>query len=81
MPSESDDISEAARTRETIRRVGALLAFTIATTGTALQAGAVDPLLAFVQIGCGGYLLVTLTVQGLDSLPESDHSTKEETAD
>lgn len=80
MPS-NDDRSELARTRRTIRRIGALVAFTVATTGAVLQEPPGDPTILLVQAGFGGYLVLSLLSQGVGLLPEPDHSTNEETTD
>jgi hypothetical protein len=80
MPSD-DDRSELARTRRTIRRIGALLAFTVATTGSVLQEPPGDPMLALLQAGFGGYLVLSVISQGVGLLPEPDRSTGADTAD
>lgn len=52
----SDDISEAARTRRTIRRMCALLVLTIATAVTSLESASYGNLILYFQVGSVIYL-------------------------
>lgn len=55
MPSD-DDLSEAARTRRTIRRACAVLVLTIATGVTSLETAEYETLMPLFQVGSLFYL-------------------------
>lgn len=55
MPSD-DDLSEAARTRRTIRRMSAILVLTIATAVTSLETAEYENLMPVFQVGSVIYL-------------------------
>jgi hypothetical protein len=83
MPSDDDTLSEAARTRRTIRRACAILVLTVATGVTSMETAEYETLMPLFQVGSVFYLAgsVYLDLSAVDADDEDEAGAEEDAAD